>query len=222
MIYLIYGRDVTKVNFYLDKIRLENPNFEELIFDNPSQNQNFLMSNLYTPPLLANHRILILENFTNFAKVDFEKIDPKVDVVIIARQDFRPKFSSFENFAIIDARKNPQIFKFLDELTQVPVRANLAKLLRILQDEDPFFVFHQLITHFRRLILTKSGSLIDNLADWQIAKYQKICQETSFEKLKTAYKLILATEISLKTQGKDLMSSLPVLIVRLTQIFQNP
>lgn len=223
MVYLIYGRDVAKINYYLDKIKRENLNAEEISFNNPTLDENFLITNLYTPPLLTNSRILILENLktASFSRINFAKINPKVNLVAILPQDFKPKLTNFANFEILEARKNPEIFRFLDNLIFESEKINLERILRILKVEDPFFVFYSLISHFRRLILAKYGSSIGGLAYWQVVKYQKICQRTEISKLKIAYKLLLVCEISVKTQTTDLLTSLPVLTLRLTQLFKN-
>ncbi len=223
MVYLLYGKDFAKLNYYLDKIKLENTQAEIITVETPAD-QNFAASTLYSPPMLTNRRLVIFENLKNFSQIDFSKIHPNVSVIIIQRGEYKLKIPKSDNLVFLEAKKIPAIFKFLDNLVFSTQSGNLSSLLEILKAEEPNFVFHQIITHFRRLILAKNGSSqqLDKLAYWQIEKYQKIASYIPLEKLKLVYKLLLTTEIEVKTGQKNLKDALSVLILKLTATLKSP
>lgn len=220
MVYFLYGQDLAKLNYYLDKIKLENTTAEQITVES-APDKNLLQSTLYTPPMLTGVRLVVFENLKNFASIDFSKIHPKVNVVIVKRSEFKPKFPKFDNLIVIEAKKTLAIFRFLDNLIWAREKENLETILKLLKTEESTFIFYQLITHLRRLILAKSGRFSESLANWQVEKYLKIEKMVSFEKLKTAYKILLATEIEVKTGQKDLAKTLPILILKLTQNFKT-
>lgn len=225
MIYLLYGQDLDSLNYQLDKIKLENSLGEQIVADF-TPDPAFISSNLYTPPMLTDNRLVILENFSDFAKVDFEKIHPQVNVIFLVRGYLKPKISKtdgdFHNLVIIEAKKPAQIFRFLDNLIFAKAAVNLAAILQILKKEDPNFVFQQLCSFLERIILAKQEKFDPRLADWQVIKYKRIANAVNLDKLKAAYKMLLTTEIEVKTSQKELKDALPILILRLTQNFQNP
>ena len=220
MVYLLYGKDLTKLNYYLDKIKLENADGEILTVETPA-NQNFAASSLYSPPMLTDKRLVIFENLKNFSQIDFSKIHSNVNLVIIQRSEYKPKIPKADNLVLLEAKKTPLIFKFLDNLVFASESRNLSSLFEILKTEDPNFVFHQIISHFRRLIMAKNGKFDEKLANWQIEKYQRIVSQLSLEKLKVAYKLLLTTEIEVKTGQKELKDTLPILILKLTKTLKS-
>lgn len=225
MIYLIYGQDLEKLNYWLDKIKFEK-DYERISLDYQI-NKDFTLENLYTPPMLSQKRLVIFENRPDFEKIEFSKIHPRVDIVILEKNKFAPKLPKIPNIFVIEAKKVPQIFKFLDNLTTFGENEGIGQTLKILKSEDPNFVFSLIITHFRRLILVKNSNfysklnLVDKLASWQIRKYQKISEKLNFAQLKTAFKLLLATEIEVKTGKKELQKQLPILVLKLTQLFKT-
>ena len=224
MIYLLYEQELESLNYHLDKIKLENSLGEQIVVDF-TPDPSFIFSNLYTPPMLADRRLVIFENFSDFGKIDFEKIHSQVNIIFLVRGYLKPKISKtcgeFHNLVVIEAKKPPQIFRFLDNLIFAKSVVNLAAILQILKTEDPNFVFQQLCSFLEKLVLAKQGKFVQRLADWQIEKYKRIANAVNFGKLKVAYKMLLEAEIEVKTSQKELRDSLPILILGLTQNFQN-
>lgn len=222
MVYLLFGKDLGKLNYYLDKIKLKDLTAEQLNPDS-DPDETFVKLNLYSPPLLSDKRLVIFENLKDFTIINFSQIHPKVDVVILQRGAFRPRLPNYPDLVIIEAKAVPEIFRFLDNLVGGTNFQNLSTIFTVLAAEDATFVFYQLISHFRRLILVKSepDRAIEKLANWQLEKYYRITTKITLEKLKAAYKLLLTAEIRVKTGQKTLTDILPILVLQLTQNFKT-
>lgn len=224
MIYLIWGEDQTQARFFLDSLKQPKGSTELAELDLKTARPEFLYQNLTSAPLFYSKRLVVVENFFQVrAKINPALIHPQVILVILERTKKRKVDLSLQgtSFKEITFKLEKLIFRFLDNLYPANFKVALPLLAKILPNHDPALVFYQILAHFRRLMLAKGDGWgqgkVENLADWQIEKYQRLAAKFSQQKLEKAYKALFELEVGFKTGKADLADNLPQVILQLTK-----
>jgi len=226
MVTLLYGDDQIRLRWHLDKLKEDHQGWEVVNLDLISANEEDVFQALYSDPLFACGRLVVLENWFSpkVKKPDLAQINKNVDVIILEKskvaesqiKDLPPETQ------ILLFREDPIVFRFLDSIFAGNKRRVFYLYTRtIAKKAEPEMLYHLLVSHLRRVLLAKETDdrtlrQIENLAPWQIEKYKNLSQRFKKEKLIACYRRLLDLEQASKTSS-NLNSLLPIFILELTQ-----
>jgi len=226
MVTLLHGDDTINLEKYLDKLKEDHAGWEVVNLDLSLAKDEEVQQALYSRPLLACGRLVVLEKwfFKKRSKPDLSKIDKDVSVIIVEKSKLTQ--NQIKNFPpstkIFLFREDPIVFKFLDSLFSGDRRKVFSLYYHVLAKRiEPEMVYHLLVSHLRRILIAKEADKltlgeIENLAPWQIEKYQILANRVNRTKLILSFKKLLNLELALKS-GDDLTLILPFFILELTE-----
>jgi DNA polymerase III delta subunit len=230
MVTLLYGDDQVSLGGYLDRLKEEHKDWEICRLDLTSAKEEELNLALNSRPLLACGRLVILENWFSQKKrkPNLSEIEENVSVILLERS--RIAQNQIKNLPpgtkVFKFYEDPVVFRFLDSLFAGNKKRAFFLYCRILDKRiEPEMLYYLLVSHLRRILIAKeSQSLslaqLENLAPWQVAKYENLATRFDRKRLIFLYQKLLDIDQALKT-GSDLSWLLPFLILELTKK-ENP
>ena len=227
MIIILHGADISNSRRELQKI-LQDSVDEKIYLDGKKADIPDIVLACETSPVIAENRIIIIENFFQRKEsADKKKIrsylfEIKFSGKIIFwenKEIDRVKIKALpKNTGIYKYEYDASLFKFLDSLGLQSKIQILKQFHTLLKNNDSQLIFSMLIRQFRFML-----SVIDEktntagIPDWQYYKFKKQSSYFSPEKLNKLYRQLLGIDYNIKSGGtpESLEELLDIFLVNL-------
>lgn len=220
MITILHGDNQEASRNELGKLIVENKTKEILQLNGKNISELSLLQALQSQSLLAEARLIVLENFLGNLNLKQKASQRLVDLLNqenanleIILWENKPieltKLKLLKGKVVVREHKFPAlIFQFLDNL-------KLPLLLQVLETASAEVVFALLVKRIRQLMLIKDGLAPKELVSWQLSRLTNQAKSFTLEKLIMLDKQLAQIDQAIKT-GKtpyNLTSLLTQLVI---------
>ena len=205
-IIVFHGTDIVRSRqAFIDKIaQFSSQTTETIRVEGKQIDDNFIQTNLYSPPMFQDSRLIAIENLFSLPKSDakdqtIKQLAQVTDCPIIIWEGKEIETKSYPKALLFQIYKLPnELFTFLDQIDPANLKGSLVMLERIKDLVDENYLFIMLARQIRLLILVKGNETAD-LAPWQVGKLKKQAEKFSEAQLFGLYRGLRDLDYNQKT-----------------------